>query len=54
MYDYFLTLEREVEFIWPARLAPAKALFLFARYTPFLDQIGVVIADRESGHPFLF
>ena len=37
MYDYFLTLEREVEFIWPARLTPAKVLFLFARYTPFLD-----------------
>ena len=48
VYDYLLTLEQEVKLLWLTRLTTAKVLFLVARYTPFLDQVGVVITYRES------
>ncbi|KAF8999406.1 hypothetical protein BDQ17DRAFT_1410694 [Cyathus striatus] len=36
-YDYFLTLNLEVNLIWPSSLGVVKILFLIARYSPFID-----------------
>ncbi|GLB45725.1 hypothetical protein LshimejAT787_2600580 [Lyophyllum shimeji] len=36
-YDYFLTLEMEVEYIWKATWGMGKVLFLLARYPTFVD-----------------
>lgn len=37
IYDYFITFEREVEFIWPSKWTFIKTLFFVTRYSPFLD-----------------
>lgn len=37
VYDYFITFEREVEFIWPSKWTFIKTLFFVTRYSPFLD-----------------
>jgi len=37
IYDYFLTLPREVSLIWPSKWSLIKVLFLLTRYTPFID-----------------
>ena len=42
VYDYFLTLSREVELIWPSNWNFVKYLFFLTRYLPFLD-VSVVL-----------
>ncbi|KAF9462778.1 hypothetical protein BDZ94DRAFT_1236571 [Collybia nuda] len=37
IFDYFLTLELEVELIWKARWTLGKVAFLLARYPTFVD-----------------
>ncbi|KAI0078056.1 hypothetical protein K474DRAFT_1594777, partial [Panus rudis PR-1116 ss-1] len=37
VYDYLLTVNSEVELIWPSRWNPIKILFLLTRYLPFVD-----------------
>ncbi|KAL4081339.1 hypothetical protein V8B97DRAFT_1922020 [Scleroderma yunnanense] len=32
VYEYFLTLDQEVEFIWKQRWRPSSALYIFVRY----------------------
>ncbi|KAF5364280.1 hypothetical protein D9756_000755 [Leucocoprinus leucothites] len=32
VYDYFLTLDREIEYVWKSRWSPVKNLFLLNRY----------------------
>lgn len=51
VYDYMLTLEQEVKLLWPTKLTTAKVLFLVARYTPFLDLVGVVITYHLLDSP---
>ncbi|ETW77579.1 hypothetical protein HETIRDRAFT_454840 [Heterobasidion irregulare TC 32-1] len=48
MYDYFLTLERGVEFIWPARLTPANTLYSFSTraYAVGISTAEVILALR--------
>lgn len=36
-FDYFVTLQREVEFVWPSERNFMKILFFISRYSPFLD-----------------
>lgn len=39
VYDYFLTLDREIEHVWKSRWSPVKHLFLFNRYFVIVDII---------------
>ncbi|KAL4081343.1 hypothetical protein V8B97DRAFT_10380 [Scleroderma yunnanense] len=32
LYEYFLTLDREIEFIWRQRWKPSSVLYIFVRY----------------------
>ncbi|PFH46792.1 hypothetical protein AMATHDRAFT_153814, partial [Amanita thiersii Skay4041] len=36
-FDYLLTLDLELRFIWHSRWSIIKVLFLLARYSPFID-----------------
>lgn len=38
IYDYFVTLEAEVERIWSRKLGGATALFFLNRYVPLLNR----------------
>jgi len=39
VYDWLLTLPREVKYIWRARWNWSKALYLLTRYTPFANHL---------------
>lgn len=42
VYDYFLTLDREISSIWSSRWNVIKILFLLTRYMPILDSVGLL------------
>lgn len=42
IYDWMLTLGREVELVWLSPWSPVKILFLVTRYTPFIE-LGFVV-----------
>jgi hypothetical protein len=37
VYDYFITLDSEVSFIWPGDWTLVKYIFFVNRYLPFID-----------------
>ena len=51
VYDYFLTLERELRCFWSGSLlkswTPVKVLFVLQRYLPFVDT-GILTVQGES------
>ncbi|KAI6044382.1 hypothetical protein EDC04DRAFT_360189 [Pisolithus marmoratus] len=47
VYDYFLTLSDEVEYIWKARWTPVKFIYLANRYIVLLGQ--TFISIQETG-----
>ena len=46
VYDFFQTLELEIEYIWKAKCTPLTALYLFMKYLPFIDVSLVLIGTR--------
>ncbi|KAH7926616.1 hypothetical protein BV22DRAFT_345883 [Leucogyrophana mollusca] len=48
-YDYLLTIRLECDYVWHSRWTPVKALFFFARYSPFMDT-AVGMLYRVSGN----
>ena len=56
IFDYFITLQREVDFLWPTRWSLVKVLFFVTRYLPFVDMsldlycepIQLIIAQSHS------
>ncbi|KAJ8093112.1 hypothetical protein PM082_020597 [Marasmius tenuissimus] len=43
IYDFLLTLDLEVWYIWQARWTFVKVLYIVQRYLPFLDSVGLVL-----------
>jgi hypothetical protein len=39
LYDYLLTIEQEVNFVWYSRWNIIKITFLVQRYLPFVDGV---------------
>lgn len=39
VYDYFLTLDAEVNLMWPSKMSPIKVLYFLARYSVLIDTI---------------
>ncbi|KAI0080221.1 hypothetical protein K474DRAFT_1769667 [Panus rudis PR-1116 ss-1] len=37
MYDYILTLPREIQYVWPSKMSLGKVLFLMTRYPVFAE-----------------
>ncbi|KAI0777519.1 hypothetical protein BD413DRAFT_181425 [Trametes elegans] len=48
LWDYFVTLDREVEYIWKKRLSAASILFILNRYV----NLGVSILEVIEQAPF--
>lgn len=46
IYDYFLTLDLEVELVWPSKWGAMKVLFLVQRYLPFLDTVSLCLVHQ--------
>jgi len=42
IYDYLLTLDDEIQLIWPSRLLVAKLVFFINRYLPFIAVGGLL------------
>lgn len=54
VYDYFLTLGMEVEFVWSSRWGFMKVLYLLQRYLPFLDSVGLCLMRECLTNPLQF
>ncbi|KAF9012072.1 hypothetical protein BDQ17DRAFT_1233336, partial [Cyathus striatus] len=37
LYEYFITLDLEIKYIWNARWTYIKIIYLATRYLPFID-----------------
>jgi len=48
VYDYLLTLSREVEYIWFRKLSLVTCLFYLSRYLPFFDTIALSLYAFET------
>ncbi|KZT03750.1 uncharacterized protein LAESUDRAFT_728771 [Laetiporus sulphureus 93-53] len=42
-YDYFLTLDREIQYVWRKKLRPVDALFFVCRYSQLLTTIPIIL-----------
>ncbi|KIK57992.1 hypothetical protein GYMLUDRAFT_703922 [Collybiopsis luxurians FD-317 M1] len=42
-YDYILSLAQEVTHIWNSKWGPVKVLYLYSRYSPFIDTTLAVV-----------
>ncbi|KAG2014256.1 hypothetical protein CC2G_011091 [Coprinopsis cinerea AmutBmut pab1-1] len=42
VYDYLLTFDLEIEFVWKSRWNAVKVLFLLTRYLPFLELLPLI------------
>lgn len=50
IYDYFLTLSREVEYIWKGHFSLVTLLFFTIRYLPFFDIPFVYLCKFDITH----
>jgi hypothetical protein len=53
IYDYFLTLPREVRYIWSTSNGSIKQIFLLQRYLPFVDIIMRLASRKLSSESYL-
>ncbi|TFK70879.1 hypothetical protein BDN72DRAFT_500226 [Pluteus cervinus] len=51
IYDYLLTVEREITLIWPSKWSFLKVAFLVQRYLPFFDTLSWIIRQSLTGVP---
>ncbi|KAJ6550027.1 hypothetical protein B0H19DRAFT_1160263 [Mycena capillaripes] len=47
-YDTILNVNQEYEFVWKSRWSPIKCLYLWARYSPFIDTALAVHIRTQS------
>lgn len=47
-YDWMLTLEMEVDFIWPAPWNLLKIAYLVQRYLPMVEIVLIAIACKQT------
>jgi hypothetical protein len=50
VYDYLITFDDEITYVWSSKWNVGKILFLLVRYPVFLDIVVVKVASRSSGH----
>ena len=43
IWDFILTFRMEVDLVWKSKWTLMKALYLFQRYLPFFDTVGLVV-----------
>ncbi|PFH47954.1 hypothetical protein AMATHDRAFT_150896, partial [Amanita thiersii Skay4041] len=46
-FDYLLTLDLEIKYVWKSRWSIIKFLYLVMRYMPFLSVIVISFVDGE-------
>ncbi|OCH85000.1 hypothetical protein OBBRIDRAFT_347288 [Obba rivulosa] len=51
VYDYLVTLDDEISLVWPSRWSYTKALYLFNRYSPFVDAVLAVHSMSSLADP---
>ncbi|TFK34971.1 hypothetical protein BDQ12DRAFT_760853 [Crucibulum laeve] len=54
IFDYFLTLDLEILYIWPSRWSGMKCMFLITRYLPIFESALLLSQQIQVSHtPFL-
>ena len=51
IWDYILTFRMEVDLVWKSKWNFMKGLYLFQRYLPFIDTIGLVFYRKSNVSP---
>jgi len=54
LWDYILTFEMEVDFVWKSKWNFMKGLYLFQRYLPFTQLIWFVLPYCQSNVVSIF
>ncbi|KAF8992383.1 hypothetical protein BDQ17DRAFT_1432457 [Cyathus striatus] len=49
VFDYFLTIELEMKYIWSSKWSIPNAMFLFTRYLPFVDFLVLLYRTFSTG-----
>ncbi|KAF9001478.1 hypothetical protein BDQ17DRAFT_1358258 [Cyathus striatus] len=49
VFDYFLTVELEIKYIWSSKWSIPNAMFLFTRYLPFVDFLVLLYRTFSTG-----
>ncbi|KAF8996794.1 hypothetical protein BDQ17DRAFT_1249352, partial [Cyathus striatus] len=49
LYEYFITLDLEIKYIWNARWTYIKIIYLITRYLPFIDT-SLVLLEKLYPH----
>jgi len=50
IWDYILTIGMEVDLVWRSKWNFMKALYLFQRYSPFIDTVWLVLYRQMAGN----
>ena len=50
-WDYILTFDMEVDFVWKSKWNFMKGLYLFQRYLPFTQLIWFVLSSQSDVFP---
>jgi hypothetical protein len=53
IWDYILTFRMEVDLVWKSKWNFMKALYLFQRYLPFIDNVWLVLYRQFDISPIL-
>ena len=53
IWDYLLTFKMEVDLVWKSKWNFMKGLYLFQRYSPFID-VGWLALYRQFGAVSIF
>jgi len=49
IWDFILTFRMEVDLVWKSKWTLMKGLYLFQRYLPFIDTVGLVVYCQSDG-----
>ncbi|KAI0686317.1 hypothetical protein BC835DRAFT_470861 [Cytidiella melzeri] len=53
-WDFFITLSDEIDLVWKQRWTPAKALYLLARYLPWIFQLALLAINTDGTTGLIF
>jgi len=53
IWDYMLTFRMELDLVWKSKWTFMKAMYIFQRYLPFVDMVGLVLYTGQSDSSYI-
>ena len=54
IWDYVLTFRMEVDLVWQTKWNFMKGLYLFQRYLPLIDTVGLIFYRQSDISPIFY